>query len=181
MRPTDILRHEHQVILKVLDAAEREARAIADGGAIDTARIGSILDFVRTFADGCHHAKEEDLLFVRLGEKGFSSESGPVAVMLQEHELGREHVGAVAASLEAAGAGDEVAREAVAKHLAGYADLLRQHIFKEDKVLFPMAEETLDPAEEDALAADFARVERERLGEGLHERYEALARELAGR
>jgi hemerythrin-like domain-containing protein len=140
-----------------------------------------LIDFIRTFADGCHHAKEEDLLFVRLGERGFPTQGGPVAVMLHEHELGRAHVAAVADGLEAAAAGDEVAREAVAKHLAGYADLLRHHIFKEDNVLFPMADQALSTEDQVALAADFARVEHDEIGEGVHERYEALARELAGR
>jgi hemerythrin-like domain-containing protein len=180
MLPTDILKQEHQLILMVLDAAEREARAIAGGAAVDAGRLSSFVDFIRNFADHCHHAKEEDLLFVRLGEKGFPLQGGPVAVMLHEHELGRAHAAAVADNIAGAAAGVAAARAAVAERLAAYAALLRQHIHKEDNILFPMADRVFSQEDQAALAADFERVERDEIGEGVHERYEALARELAG-
>ena len=180
MKPTDILRHEHELIMMVLDAAEREARTIANGGAADADRLAGFVDFIRNFADHCHHAKEEDVLFVRMGERGFPREVGPVAVMLHEHELGRAHVAAVADNIGAAAAGDPAARAVVAERLAGYASLLRQHIFKENNILFAMADQTLTEEDQAALAADFERVERDEIGEGVHERYAAIARELAG-
>jgi len=179
VKPTDILRHEHELIMMVLDAAEREARTIAGGGAVDPDRLAGFVDFIRNFADHCHHAKEEDALFVRMGEKGFPREAGPVAVMLHEHDLGRAHVAAVAGNIAAAAAGDAAARALVAERLAGYASLLRQHIFKENNILFPMADQALTEEDQAALAAEFERVERDEVGEGVHERYEALARELA--
>jgi hemerythrin-like domain-containing protein len=180
MLPTDILRHEHQLILMVLDAAEREARAIANGGVANADRLAAFVDFIRNFADHCHHAKEEDLLFVRMGEKGFPLQGGPVAVMLHEHELGRAHVAAVADNIAAAAAGDPAARTIVVERLAAYASLLRQHIHKEDNILYPMADRVFSEADQAALAAEFERVERDEIGEGVHQRYEALARELAG-
>jgi len=39
MEPTETLKHEHQVILLVLDAAENEARRIRDTGKVDTERV----------------------------------------------------------------------------------------------------------------------------------------------
>jgi len=180
MKPTDILRHEHELIITVLDAAEREAMAIAGGGAADAGRLAGFVDFIRNFADHCHHAKEEDLLFVRMGEKGFPLQGGPVAVMLHEHELGRAHVAEVADNIALAAAGVTAARAVVVERLAAYASLLRQHIHKEDNILYPMADQIFSEADQAALAADFERVERDEIGEGVHERYEALARELAG-
>jgi hemerythrin-like domain-containing protein len=180
MLPTEILKREHQLILMVLDAAEREARAMAGGAAVNADRLNAFVDFIRNFADHCHHAKEEDLLFVRMGEKGFPLQGGPVAVMLHEHELGRAHVAAVADSIAGAAAGVAAARTVVVERLAAYASLLRQHISKEDNILYPMADRVFSEEDQAALAADFERVERDEIGEGVHQRYEALARELAG-
>jgi hemerythrin-like domain-containing protein len=180
MLPTEILKHEHELILKVLGAAEREARAIASGGAADAGRLTAFVDFIRNFADHCHHAKEEDLLFVRMGEKGFPLQGGPVAVMLHEHGLGRGHIAAVADSIAGAAAGVAAARTVVVERLAAYAALLREHISKEDNILYPMADRVFSEEDQAALAADFERVERDEIGEGVHERYVALARELAG-
>jgi len=180
MKPTEILEHEHRIITLVLDGAEREAQAVAAGGAVDTDRISKILDFVRNFADRCHHGKEENVLFAKLGERGFPKEYGPIGVMLHEHDLGREYIRTAAAALPAAGTGDADARRQLAAALAGYVELLRAHIHKENTVLFPMAEEALTPADKEELIAAFERVEREEMGEGIHERYHQLAHELGG-
>jgi hemerythrin-like domain-containing protein len=180
MRLTDILRHEHQLILMVLDAAEREARAIAGGGVADADRLTAFVDFIRNFADHCHHAKEEDLLFVRMGEKGFPLQGGPVAVMLHEHELDAPMPRRSLTTSPPRQPARRVREDGGAERLAAYAGLLRQHISKEDNILYPMADRVFSEEDQAALAADFERVERDEIGEGVHQRYEALARELAG-
>ncbi len=135
--------------------------------------------FTREFTDGCHHHKEEQVLFPLLREKAPMA-AGPVSVMLAEHDQGRAHVSAVADGLSAASAGDADARDAVAAGLEGYSALLRAHIAKENKVLFPLAERALRADDKARLAAEFDRVEREETGEGVHETYHALAHELSG-
>ena len=60
MTPIEILKHEHEIILMVLDAAEREAKAIESANTVDAERIRKFLAFFRNFADRCHHAKEEN-------------------------------------------------------------------------------------------------------------------------
>lgn len=179
MKATDILKHEHQVILKVLDAAEREARNIRAPGKIDAERTNKIVDFIRNFADRCHHAKEEDQLFVRMRDRGFPFEGGPIAVMLMEHEEGRRHVRAVADAVSAAASGDEAAVAKIADHLQAYVELLRQHIDKEDNILYPMADQILTPQDQEELIKTFERIEAEDMGEGVHEKYHQLAHELS--
>jgi hemerythrin-like domain-containing protein len=181
MKPTDILVHEHEIILMVLEVAEREARAVAGGGTVNSERISEIIDFVRNFADRCHHGKEEDLLFATLVERGFPREYGPIGIMLQEHALGREHIQAAAASLPRAAADDPAARTALADALLGYVALLRAHIQKENTILFPMADQLLSDEDRASLLEAFDRVEREEMGDGTHERYHRLAHQLTGR
>jgi hemerythrin-like domain-containing protein len=72
-------------------------------------------------------------------------------------------------------AGDEPARAEVVRNARGYAALLRQHIAKEDGVLFPMADQVIPPSAQEQVAEDFERVEHEETGEGVHEKYLALA------
>jgi len=179
MTPTEILKHEHQVILMVLGAAEREADSIASTGKVDADRVVKMLDFIRTFADKCHHAKEEDLLFVKMGERGFPTQMGPVGVMLQEHEMGRSYVRVVDEALQAAAGGDEAALTRVRDGLLSYAGLLRAHIQKEDTILYPMADQALTEQDQAELAEAFERVEREEIGAGVQEKYHQLAHELA--
>ncbi len=180
MTPTEELKGEHRIILKVLDAAKREVDTTARTGKVREDVLLKIFDFVRNFADACHHAKEEKRLFVRLNERGMPLNSGPLAVMLREHEDGRRMIRAAADALPLAAQGDRHALQVLKDGLAGYVDLLRAHIGKEDNILYPMADKLLSAEDQKALAAAFARVEAEETGAGVHEKYHKLAEELAG-
>ena len=180
MTPTDELKHEHQIILLVLRAVEREMQRIQAGEPVPEERVGQMIDFIQNFADRCHHAKEEDLLFARMQERGMPVHGGPISVMLQEHEEGRRLVRAAAEALPRAAAGDTRAATALATNLLAFVRLLRAHIDKEDNVLYPMADQILTATDQADLAAAFERVEAEEMGEGTHERYHQLAHEWAG-
>ena len=180
MTPIEILKHEHDVILMVLDAAQREAQTIESTGKVDAERVRKFLDFLRNFADRCHHAKEENHLFRRMVQRGFSTEAGPIAVMLAEHDQGRAHLRAVEAAMPAASGGEASAIAEVSDHLRDYVDLLRQHIDKENNVLYVMAEQILTASDQTELSSAFEKVEAEEMGEGTHERFHQLAHELAG-
>ncbi|MCX8066346.1 MAG: hemerythrin domain-containing protein [Anaerolineae bacterium] len=177
MRPIETLMDEHRIILTVLDAAAREVQRIQETEEVRVERLEQMVDFFRNFADRCHHAKEEKLLFVRMEERGMPREAGPIGVMLYEHDLGRGYVRAVAEALPRA-ASDLAAREAVRRNLAQYVQLLRDHIYKEDYILYPMADGLLLPEDQQALGEGFEQVEREEMGEGVHERYHELAHRL---
>ena len=73
-------------------------------------------------------------------------------------------------------AGDASARTEVVINARGYAALLRQHIQKENGILFPLADQVIPVAQQAQVADDFERVEHEETGEGVHEKYLALGR-----
>jgi len=181
MTPTETLVHEHDVILLVVEAAAREAGAIRAAGRVDADRVARFADFFAGFADACHHAKEEKLLFPRLKERGAIDKGCPVPRLVDEHERGRGHVRAIRAALVGAAAGEPAEVATVADHLADYAAMLREHIRRENEILFPCADRNLTAADQTELAQGFERVETEETGAGVHERYHRLAHELAGR
>lgn len=164
--PTGRLREEHEVILRALALLERFGRALEAGEAVDRAGLAWLRTFFGTFADRCHHGKEEQHLFPALERQGIPREGGPLGVMLREHEEGRSLVRAMAH-------GDD--RQA-AEAIRAYAALLRAHIDKENGVLFPMAEHVLPEAEQRGLLHAFEAVEQAVAGPGVHER---LLAELA--
>jgi len=180
MTPAEELKHEHQVILMVLAAGRRKAEEAAQTKRADKVFFEKTIDFIRNFADRCHHAKEEKQLFAKMVERGFSLENGPLAVMLHDHEQGRAWVRAAADALPAAAAGDAQAVERFTRSLLSYITLLEAHIAKEDNILYPMADRVFTAADQSDLAAAFARVEKEETGEGVHEKYHQIAHELAG-
>lgn len=178
MTPTDVLKHEHKIVLAVLAGAEQEARNIQATGEVDIEKVAKIIDFLRTFVDKCHHSKEEKRLFPKLQERGMPGEGGPIAVMLHEHTLGRNEVAAIADALDKFKGGDSGAAAALASHLLAYANLLQSHIDKENNVLFAMADRILTTADQEELCAAFEAIEADEIGEGVHEQYHQFAHEL---
>ncbi len=180
MRPTEELEAEHRGIERMLAIMDAIRPRLEAGEAVETEHLDQILEFIRVFADRCHHAKEEDLLFVAMREAGVPSECGPIAVMLADHEVGRRHVRGMAEGLAAYRRGEEGAARHIAEHARGYAELLREHIAKEDRVLYPLADRILTQGQQHALEEGFERIERDVVGEGRHEAFHALLDELEG-
>jgi hemerythrin-like domain-containing protein len=175
--PTEELKQEHVLVLLVVEAMEREVAYIEAEDKVHAERVAQMVDFTRNFTDGCHHAKEERLLFPILEERSRTG-AGQVSILLSEHMAGREAVRAIADNLPDVD-DSEAARKVVAENLGLYAFLLRLHINKEDTVLFPLADEVLSDQEAELLADEFARVETEETGADVHDHYHRLAHELA--
>jgi hemerythrin-like domain-containing protein len=173
------LQAEHEVILRVLDAIRRENQHLRRKGELRIHNVTRILDFIRVFADRNHHAKEEHLLFERMKERGLPGHTGPIAVMLHEHQSGRSLVAAASRSLQDAQAGQADASRTVAECLEAYATLLQQHIAKENDVLYPWAERILSPDDMAWLEEQFKTVNAQVLSAEDRAAYTKLATELA--
>lgn len=178
MRPTEELKEDHQVIIRMCGVIRGVAHKLESGAEVPAQVMADIIDFIRNFADRCHHGKEEEIFFERIVQRGIPKEGGPVAVMLMEHEEGRRFLQGMSDAHEAYGRGDDAARAAFARNALAYADLLLEHINKEDNILYPMADQVLTDEDQQDLAREFDAVEHERLGHDEHERYEALVERL---
>ncbi len=159
MHPADVLSHEHRVIVSKLEELEQHLGRVQAGEPLSRAFFDEALDFFRNFADGCHHAKEENLLFPRMKERGVPERGGPIGVMLAEHDQGRAYLRAVRENLDAADTGSSEALRIVTTNAASYVAMLRQHIQKEDNILFRMARMVLQPDDVAELIREFETVE----------------------
>ncbi len=175
--PTQVLMGEHELILQALDALERKVAAIQAGSPPDKAYFEKAVEFVRTFADKCHHGKEENLLFKRMVDRGFPLQGGPIAVMLHEHDMGRAFVRGIADGAAAIGT-DPAAAARIAENARGYIELLRNHIGKENNILFPMADQALGAEDQADLGKAFEKFESEETGAGVHDAMLKLLAEL---
>jgi len=157
MKVIDILMTEHQVILSKLN--EMEALA-SQSRQLQVDEIQDLINFFQIFADAYHHKKEEDILFVWMREMNPMVEHGPLACMLKEHDQGR------ASLLEALDLMDKQEfGDSLKSVLQQFCDNLRQHIEKEDNVLYSIARQLeINPGDGDAAMLDeFMRVnEREK-------------------
>ena len=176
-KATALLSDEHRVIERVLAAVERLTQKPV-GGSIESWK--KALDFIRHFADRCHHFKEEEVLFPALEEHGIPNEGGPIGMMLLEHEEGRSYVRTMFDALSKIEAGYQ-SEQALFENAKQYLRLLREHIQKEDDILFRMADEVIPEDQQRQLLKTFETHEAEEIGAGVHEKYLKIAEELEAR
>ncbi len=178
MKATEELMKEHrgiELMLRVLEVISLRAEAEEP---LEHEDLDGIVDFLTIFADKCHHGKEEDLLFPAMEAAGIPREGGPIGVMLAEHAACRSIVKRLTAAVEEYKAhhGDASAR--IASAARDYVKLLTQHIRKEERVLYPIAEGKLSTEKDAELVEAFEKLEHERIGSGKHEEFHSLLHHL---
>jgi hemerythrin-like domain-containing protein len=174
MKTSEILSEEHKNILEVINALEQESGLLRSGKEIDKEFFLKIIDFIRNYADKFHHAKEEDILFrefCKAVERG-EMHCNPVEQMLHEHDLGRNFVKEMEQGVK------ENNQKKVIENAEGYSQLLKEHIFKEDSILYPMADEALSSKIEAKMVEEFKIVEEKKKRD--KEKYLTFVKELKG-
>lgn len=179
MRATEILMNEHRIIEQVLACLEKEALNCDLKNRLEVDAAEKMIAFFKTFADKCHHGKEEDRLFPLLEARGLSPDSGPTGVMRHEHDMGRSLIAGMEEAVTKAKQGDSRAPALFAGVARNYDRLLRAHIEKEDHCLFAMADHLLNESDQALLLRGFEVAEAEEMGHGTHDLYLALADGLA--
>jgi len=151
---TKDLENDHIHILRLTDVMERITKTEAP----DSSDLETVVYLIRNYADGFHHEKEEKIFFPALEVKGFSPNQGPVAVMLSEHVQGRNFVKGMAENIALYKENDMSALEQVFINMTGYVNLLRNHISKENNILFRMADRVLSAEDHAGLLNNYASV-----------------------
>ena len=177
--PLKVLEEEHRVIEKVLKVLKKASENIKAGVNPPVEELKKALEFLRMFADKCHHGKEEDILFPVLESRGVSRSGGPIGVMLQEHEQGRNLIKKMSRAIENIEKGDKNGYMLFSENASYYVELLEAHISKEDNVLYPIGRKVLNEEDFGKLLESFEKIGEERMGHGVHEKYHEIAEELS--
>lgn len=171
---------EHKLIMKVLGAMENYGQCLSQKDAkIVPEDLGKFVTFLSEFADKCHHGKEEDILYEEMAQNGFPKNVGPLAVMFHEHTEGRKLISLLREeSLDPTNWNDVTK---IISAINGYVELLREHIYKEDNILYPMADERFSVDIMASIGKRFEEYEQEKMGSPYHEKLHSLGEELIAR
>ncbi len=171
------LTHDHRVIQEVVAGMSAVADLLDSGKQVDPTILGDLVQFLAVFAEHCHHAKEEQHLFPLLATRADTTTKRELHLLEQEHgsaaQLVRELAKASAAYIE----NPLVMRYRIVVLLRRLVELYPAHIWKEDYLLFPIAQQNLSEAEQEDMKHCFEAVERE-VGQDVHAAFETLAKQL---
>ncbi len=165
----DMLMNDHALIEKALVLFEKEAEK---NHKLNVKIANSLLDFLWEYGDVCHNAKEEKVYFPLLLNKGLPPQ-GPIGVMLQEHTEERRFIGSLRKMIAEK---EETGKLPGEFHstLASYSEFTKNHIWKENDILYPMGRRILNSEDDAYLQQEFLKIEKETVGEGSYPRFVKL-------
>lgn len=178
MMPIGPLMIEHRLIERMVGLLRKETHAIGEKGEVNLDLIDSAVDFFRTYADRCHHGKEEYILFRDLAKKKISPEhKKTMSELIQEHRFGRETVARLVNAAERYDQGGRDALNEIMAFLKQLVEFYPAHIEKEDKHFFIPCMEYFNKGERDAMIQEFEEFDRNL----IHEKYRQAVERLEGR
>ena len=180
MEATASLDEDHRIIKMMLPALERMARQFEAGEFVRGYDLARVLEFLREFVDGCHHWKEEQALFPALEARGVPRDTGLVSELLEEHDRGRRCMRVMTAAMAEEIGEDPGAEADFARYGREYVGLLREHMAREAKELWALAEDALTAEDAARVAEAYAEVERRTIGEDGRQRFCEMAAALGG-
>jgi hemerythrin-like domain-containing protein len=173
--PTGPLVHEHRVIERMIALMREQVAAIAESGHADSAFIDIATDFIRTYADRCHHGKEEDILFRELGTKELAPDiAEAMADLVRDHVRGRELTRRLGEAGRAYAQGEPSALPEIESALRELVDFYPRHIEKEDRHFFKACLAYLTDEEQRAVLHEYEAFDRDL----IHEKYRGVVERL---
>lgn len=137
MQPIAPLMIEHRLVDRMIVVIDAEQARMDRDKTVDPVFVDTIIDFIVTYVDKTHHAKEENILFAALATKNITAEQKKIM-----DELIREHRMAIAIVAQLIDAknryqkGEQEAIQDIKTALGEITALYRKHVITEDKHFF---------------------------------------------
>ncbi len=177
MMPIGPLMIEHRLIERMIAVLAQEKDRLVTGGDMDASKVRDAIDFMRYYADRCHHGKEEDILFFELEGRPLSDELRAIMKRLKdEHQQARRLVRDLERCNQAVERGDLSVRQEMIELMREIAKLYPKHIEAEDRHFFLPVMELFSPAEQDIMLVKFEEFEVTL----MHEKYQKMVERYEG-
>jgi hemerythrin-like domain-containing protein len=177
MLPIGPLMIEHRLIERMISIIRKELSGIETSKKANTTFIDTTVDFIRTYADHCHHGKEENILFRELTKKDLSAEHKSIMdELIEEHIWGRKTTSRLAQANKQLFEGDSQALSAVIECLSFLVDFYPKHIEKEDQHFFLSVMSYFNQEEKDSMLKEGYLFDQTL----IHEKYKQVVNLLEG-
>jgi hemerythrin-like domain-containing protein len=145
---------------------------------VDPVFIDMAVDFMRTYADRCHHGKEEDILFAELTNKSLPSDLKKIMdELIEEHKQAREYTKELVKAKENYLRQEPEAVKQVLFYLDKITVMYPNHIIKEDQHFFIPCMGLFTDEEKDSMLEKMWEFDRRM----IHERYEGVVAGIENR
>jgi DUF438 domain-containing protein len=175
---SSLLVGEHEMIERAMDVLKQELEKLPTA-THDVWTLRRAIDFLLEFGDRIHNKKEEEVLFPLMVKRGIPA-SGPIRVMLMEHEAERTLLQQMFDQAPELGKASEADRADLRRRGLEYLAIRAEHIWKENDVLYPMGRQVLTEADNQALIQGFDQIAVGTYGPDAAQRFAGMLAEVEG-
>ncbi|MGE5279987.1 MAG: hemerythrin domain-containing protein [Deltaproteobacteria bacterium] len=178
MLPVGLLMKEHRVIERMIVLLAQEGARIRAAKKADLVFLDAAVDFIKTYADECHHGKEENILFRDLRKKAVADDHRKMMEQLiREHVYGRQTVAALVDARNGYAGGDGRRLQDIEKEMGKLAAFYPRHIDKEDNRFFFPVMAYFSEKEKEGMLEECLEFDRSM----IHAKYTQIVAALEGR
>jgi hemerythrin-like domain-containing protein len=171
MMPIGPLMIEHRVIERMIDVMQEKLKIFEKEKKLDPEFLEMAIDFIRTYADRCHHGKEEDILFRELGIKQLKDEHRhTMEELVEDHRWGRKMTTRLVEANKRYMQGNTDVISTVIECIRSLIQFYPKHIEKEDKHFFIPCMDYFSEAEQQAIVREEWEFDRTL----IHEKYRSI-------
>jgi hemerythrin-like domain-containing protein len=137
MLPIGPLMIEHRLIERMIKVMRQRVLHAGEQRKIDPRFIETSTDFIRAYADRCHHGKEEDILFRELKKRKIAADHQTIMEeLIEDHKWGRQVTARLVGANSRYMKGDQDALPEIIDCVRTLIDFYPKHIEKEDRNFF---------------------------------------------
>jgi len=185
MQPIAPLMIEHRLSERMVGLMRQELERIRSNilvdpefAFVDPVFIDTAVDFLRIYADRCHHGKEEDILFAELANKDLAPDMKRIMDELtEEHVRAREYTRELVKAKENYLRQEPDAVNQILSILDKLTAMYPKHIITEDQHFFIPCMEYFSAPEKDTMLEKMWEFDRRM----IHERYEGVVSAIENR
>jgi len=169
--PVDLLVEEHRLIERMIVLAKKEIDRVTKTLNLNPRFIVVTVDFLRSYADKCHHGKEEGILFKGLSRKQLSSDDDRIMRELElEHAYARRTVNNLESLKDSYVAGNVEASKEILQLMTQLVEFYPIHIKKEDEQFFYPSMKYFTAQEQKDMINEFEEFDRN----FIHKKYQQI-------
>jgi len=178
MNPTFDLKGEHDAMAFIITAMKRISCDIRNDTPVDLFRFGQIIEFLKIYLDHCHNQKEEKVLFPALLGLKIPKINDTILKLLEDHIVARTYVTVIETGFNRFLSGQSLSMQSLPKSIDNFCSLVRDHLYVEEKTIFPLVEKSLDAKQQENIAGGFAYIQDHEVGHEKCEEYYILLSRL---
>ena len=174
MTPTENLINEHKKINELLDIMSKIALKIKSKDVFYPNDVEEVVKYLINIIENSHHGKEDDVFYPELISSGIPKETAPLSIINYEHLISVNYLKDISSCVENCKIGNDFSGELLADSLTNYVIAIKNHIQREEEIVFPIANEVFSIEKQNDILQRFEIIEQKYISNSFNDQFDKL-------